>query len=146
MLSRTIQLYKKAYSGLSINSWYLCLVMFINRSGTMVIPFMTIYCTQKLHFTVEQTGIIMGLFGIGSLLGAFIGGKITDKYGFYYVQVLALLIGGLLFILLGFQRTFVSVGIFSFILSACNDAFRPANSTAVAHYSTEQNRTRSNSL
>ena len=146
MLSRTIQLYKKAYSGLSINSWYLCLVMFINRSGTMVIPFMTIYCTQQLHFTVEQTGIIMGLFGIGSLLGAFIGGKITDKYGFYYVQVLALLIGGLLFILLGFQRTFVSVGIFSFILSACNDAFRPANSTAVAHYSTEQNRTRSNSL
>ena len=146
MLSRTIQLYKKAYSGLSVNSWYLCLVMFINRSGTMVIPFMTIYCTQKLHFTVEQTGIIMGLFGLGSLLGAFIGGKVTDKYGFYYVQVFALLVGGLLFILLGFQKNFISVGVFSFILSVCNDAFRPANSTAVAYYSTDQNRTRSNSL
>ncbi len=132
--------------GLSLNSWYLCLVMFINRSGTMVIPFMTIYCTQKLRFTVEQTGIIMGLFGLGSLLGAFIGGKLTVKYGFYYVQVLGLLIGGLLFLLLGFQTTFISVGIVSFILSMCNDAFRPANSTAVAHYSTEQNRTRSNSL
>jgi predicted MFS family arabinose efflux permease len=57
-----------------------------------------------------------------------------------------LLIGGLLFILLGIQKTFISVGIFSFILSACNDAFRPANSTAVAYYSTDQNRTRSNSL
>ena len=146
MLSRIIQLYKKAYSGLSRNSWYLCLVMFINRSGTMVIPFMTIYCTQKLHFTVEQTGIIMGLFGLGSLFGSFIGGKLTDKYGFYYVQVLGLLIGGLLFILLGFQKTFISVGVGSFILSVCNDAFRPANSTAVAHYSNEQNRTRSNSL
>src|ERR1700761_2623851 len=146
MLSQTVQLYKKAYSGLSRNSWYLCLVMFINRSGTMVIPFMTIYCTQKLHFTVEQTGIIMGLFGIGSLCGAFIGGKLTDKYGFYYVQVLGLVTGGLLFLLLGFQKTFLSVGICSFILNMCNDGFRPANSTAVAYYSTEQNRTRSNSL
>jgi predicted MFS family arabinose efflux permease len=146
MLSQTVQLYKKAYSGLSRNSWYLCLVMFINRSGTMVIPFMTIYCTQKLHFTVEQTGVIMGLFGIGSLCGAFIGGKLTDKYGFYYVQVLGLVAGGLLFLLLGFQKTFISVGICSFILNMCNDAFRPANSTAVAHYSTDQNRTRSNSL
>jgi len=146
MLSRTIQLYKKAYSGLSINSWYLCLVMFINRSGTMVIPFMTIYCTHELHFSVEQTGIIMGLFGLGSIAGSFIGGKITDKYGFYYVQVFALLVGGILFIFLGFQQIFISVGIYSFVLSVCNDAFRPANSTAVAYYSTEQNRTRSNSL
>jgi predicted MFS family arabinose efflux permease len=146
MLSYTIQLYKKAYSGLSRNSWYLCLVMFINRSGTMVIPFMTIYCTQKLHFTVEQAGVIMGLFGIGSLLGAFVGGKVTDKYGFYYVQIFALLVGGLLFILLGFQRTFISIGIVSFILSVCNDSFRPANYAAIVHYSTDENKTRSNSL
>ncbi|MDB5144474.1 MAG: transporter, partial [Mucilaginibacter sp.] len=146
MLSYTVQLYKKAYSGLSRNSWYLCLVMFINRSGTMVIPFMTIYCTQKLHFTVEQAGVIMGLFGIGSLLGAFVGGKVTDKYGFYYVQIFALLVGGLLFILLGFQRTFISIGIVSFILSVCNDSFRPANYAAIVHYSTDENKTRSNSL
>lgn len=146
MLSYTIQLYKKAYSGLSRNSWYLCLVMFINRSGTMVIPFMTIYCTQKLHFTVEQAGVIMGLFGVGSILGAFSGGKITDKYGFYHVQVFALLVGGLLFILLGFQKTFISIGVFSFILSVCNESFRPANYAAIVYYSTDENKTRSNSL
>jgi predicted MFS family arabinose efflux permease len=146
MLSSPIQLYKKAYSGLSLNSWYLCLVMFINRSGTMVIPFMTIYCTQKLHFTVEQAGYIMGIFGVGSILGAFMGGKITDKYGFYYVQVFALLAGGLLFILLGFQKTFITISIGSFVLSVCNESFRPANYAAIVHYSTEENKTRSNSL
>jgi predicted MFS family arabinose efflux permease len=146
MLSYTIQLYKKAYSGLSLNSWYLCLVMFINRSGTMVIPFMTIYCTQKLHFTVEQAGYIMGLFGVGSILGAFLGGKVTDKYGFYYVQIFALLAGGLLFVLLGFQKTFIAIGVGSFILSVCNESFRPANYAAIVHYSTDENKTRSNSL
>lgn len=146
MLSYTIQLYKKAYSGLSRNSWYLCLVMFINRSGTMVVPFMTIYCRHELHFTVNQATYIMGLFGFGSILGAFIGGKITDKHGFYYVQIFALLIGGLLFILLGFQNTFLTLGIGSFVLSMCNESFRPANSAAIAYYSSDGNKTRSNSL
>src|ERR1700712_696476 len=121
MLFSPIQLYKQAYSGLSRNSWYLCLVMFVNRSGTMVIPFMTIYCRQELHFTVNQATYIMGLFGLGSILGAFIGGKITDKHGFYYVQVGALLLGGLLFMFVGFQKTFFTLGLGSFILSVCNE-------------------------
>lgn len=146
MLSSPIQLYKKAYSGLSRNSWYLCLVMLINRSGTMVVPFMTIYCHKVLHFTLPQAGYIMGFFGGGSILGALIGGKITDKRGFYYVQIFALLSGGVLFILLGFQTTFISVAICSFILSMCNESFRPANSAAIVHYSTPENKTRSNSL
>ena len=146
MLSSPIQLYKKAYSGLSRYSWYLCLVMFINRSGTMVIPFMTIYCRHELHFSVSQATLVMAAFGAGSILGAFIGGKLTDKVGFYYVQIMALLIGGVLFMVLGYQQTFISISLGAFILSVCNEAFRPANSTAVAYYSSGENLTRSNSL
>lgn len=146
MLSAPIQLYKKAYSGLSRNSWYLCLVMFINRSGTMVIPFMSIYCNKELHFSVEQAGYIMGIFGAGSIAGAFTGGRITDRYGFYYMQVGALLFGGLLFFLLGLQTSFLSLAIVSFIQSFCNESFRPANSTAIAFYSNDENKTRSYSL
>jgi predicted MFS family arabinose efflux permease len=146
MLSSTIQLYKKAYSGLSRNSWYLCLVMFINRSGTMVVPFMTIYCHKVLGFTLPDAGYIMGFFGAGSILGALIGGKITDKSGFYYVQIFALLSGGVLFMLLGFQTGFWSVAACSFILSVCNESFRPANSAAIVHYSSDENKIRSNSL
>lgn len=146
MISYPIQLYKKAYSGLSRENWYLSLVMFINRSGTMVVPFMTIYCTQQLGFSIVQSGIIMSLFGLGSITGAFVGGKITDKIGFYYLQIGALLSGGVLFICLSFLETFLSLGIGTFLLSMCNESFRPANSTAVAYYSSENARTRSYSL
>jgi predicted MFS family arabinose efflux permease len=145
-MTSPIQLYKKAYSGLSRNSWYLSLVVLINRSGTMVLPFMTIYCTQALHFTIVQAGIIMALFGAGSIAGAFIGGKITDKYGFYDVQAGSLISAGFLFIVLGYQTTFLTICCCVFILSVCNDAFRPANSTAIAAYSTPENKTRSYSL
>lgn len=112
----------------------------------MVLPFMTIYCTQQLQFTIVQAGFIMAFFGAGSIAGAFFGGKITDKIGFHYLQAGALLTGGLMFITISFLDTFLSLSIGTFILSMCNESFRPANSTAVAHYSTEENRTRSYSL
>jgi len=146
MLANTVNLYKSAYSGLSKETWYLSLVMFINRSGTMVLPFMTIYCTQQLGFSIIQAGLIMALFGAGSIAGAFIGGKITDKIGFYYLQVGALLSGGLMFITISFLDTFLTLGIGTFVLSMCNESFRPANSTAIAYYSAEKLRTRSYSL
>lgn len=146
MLSTIAQLYKQAYSGLSRNSWYLCIVMFINRSGTMVVPFLSIYCVQELHFSIVQAGTIMAMFGIGSITGSFVGGKLTDKIGFYDLQVGALLSGGLLFMVLGFLRTYPTLAIGTFVLSFCNESFRPANSTAIAHYSSDGNKIRSYSL
>ncbi len=112
----------------------------------MVVPFMTIYCTQALHFSITQAGFVMGLFGLGAIVGAFVGGKITDKLGFYPLQVAALLLGGIMFIVTGYLHTYGSLCIGTFILSTCNESFRPANATAVAHYSNPANRTRSYSL
>ncbi|MFA5244785.1 MAG: MFS transporter, partial [Pedobacter sp.] len=111
MFVSSVNIYRKAYSGLSKENWYLSLVMLLNRSGTMVVPFLTIYCTQKLNFSIVQAGMIMSVFGLGSVFGAFIGGKITDKIGFYYLQVGALLSGGLMFILIGFLESFLSLAL-----------------------------------
>lgn len=146
MFHSFIRSYKNAFTGLSRNSWFLSLVMLINRSGTMVIPFMTVYTIQELHFTIIQSGWVMAFFGLGAFGGAFLGGKLTDKAGFYDVQVGALLAGGVLFIALGYQRTFTAISMLTFILSICNESFRPANSAAIAHYSDESNKTRSYSL
>jgi predicted MFS family arabinose efflux permease len=62
-----ISLYRNAYGGLSTASWMLALVMFINRSGSMVVPFLSVYLTGSLKFSVEQAGIILTAFGIGSM-------------------------------------------------------------------------------
>ncbi|HEX5150043.1 MAG TPA: MFS transporter [Parafilimonas sp.] len=146
MLSATASLYKNAFKGLSKNTWYLSIVMLVNRSGTMVIPFMTMYCTQKLHFTLPQAGTVMALFGAGAIAGAFIGGRTTDKFGFYRQQLASLFLGGVMFIVTGFLKTYLSLCIGTFMLSLCNESFRPANSAAIAWYSAPDNRTRSYSL
>jgi predicted MFS family arabinose efflux permease len=120
--------------------------MLINRSGTMVLAFMTLYCTLQKHFTMPMAGWVVALYGLGSLTGAFIGGWLSDRIGFYTVQLTALLGGGTLFIILGEMNAYPAVCICIFFLGMVNESFRPANATAIAYYSTPENMTRSFSL
>ncbi|ULQ53692.1 MFS transporter [Flavihumibacter fluvii] len=121
--------------------------MLINRSGTMVVPFLTLYMTSPaMGYSIGQAGLVFGCFGAGAFSGAYIGGRLTDRIGFYRVQLVTLLGGALLFWVLGQMKSLPFICSFTFLLSFVNEAFRPANSTAVAHYSSLENRTRSFSL
>jgi predicted MFS family arabinose efflux permease len=146
IMKKIAALYRASYSGLSPSSWWLSLVMLINRSGTMVLPFMTLYLTTRLNFTLSQAGMIMGIFGAGAICGGFLGGRLCSLLGFYNVQLITLAGGGVMFLVLGYMESFTSICIVTFILSLINESFRPANSIAIAHYSKEENRTRSYSL
>lgn len=139
--------YKKAYSGLPREVWLISLIMLVNRSGTMVVPFMTIYLTSpEMGFSIGKAGIVLGVFGLGSILGGYLGGRLTDKVGHHKVQYFTLLGGGLLFILLGQVQHFTWICVVTFLLSLVNEAFRPANAASIALYSNAENRTRSFSL
>lgn len=147
MIFATAKIYRDAYSGLSRDTWLLSLIMLINRSGTMVVPFMTLYLTSpEMGYSIGEAGIVFGLFGAGAFCGAWLGGQLTDRIGFYPVQLFTLFTGGLLFIVLGQMKTYPMICFFTFVLSFVNEAFRPANSTAIAFYSKEENRTRSYAL
>ncbi len=146
MLSSSINLFRNAYSGLSKPIWWLSFIMFVNRSGAMVIPFLTVYLTVKLQFSIAEAGIIMGIFGMGAVLGAWLGGRLTDRIGFYKVQFWSLLLNGLMFLVLGQMKSFTEFGIIIFFLSVIGEAFRPANAAAIASYSKVGNQTRSYSL
>src|SRR3981189_1891730 len=118
MLKATTQTYRNAYTGLSKSTWLLSLVMLINRSGTMVLPFMSLYLTSPaMGYSIGQAGFVYGLFGAGAFAGAWLGGRLTDKIGFYPVQLMALTGGGVLFIVLGQMKSFPLICVFTFILS-----------------------------
>jgi predicted MFS family arabinose efflux permease len=147
VINKAISLYRSSFTGLSKETWLLSLIMLINRSGTMVLPFMTLYLTSKeVNRSLSDAGTVMGLFGLGSVIGAYYGGKLSDKIGFHKVQLISLFLGGLMFILLGQIKSFPLICLVSFILSLVNEAFRPANSSAISFYSNPNNRTRSYSL
>ena len=146
MVKSTIRGYQDSFRGLSKEVWYLALITFINRAGTMVLPFMSLYLTQDLKLTLSQVGWIMTSFGVGSFVGTYIGGKLSDSIGFYKVMVRSLLTTGFLFIALQFIHTFEGflIGIFLTMLVA--DMFRPAMFVSLKAYSKPENRTRSLTL
>lgn len=146
MIQKTIQLYKDSYAGLSREVWLLAIVSLINRAGAMVFPFLTIYLTSALGFSLKDTGVIMGFYGVGSIIGSYVGGWLTDRLGAYTVQFWSLLLSsGILLFLVQFQD-YWSLCIFAFTFSLVADAFRPANKVAVAAYSESENLTRSFAL
>ena len=59
------------------------------------------YLTQKNGFSIDKAGFVMSVFGLGAIAGAIGGGKLVDTIGYHYVQMIALIGGGILFIVLG---------------------------------------------
>lgn len=146
MVLRAFQSYQNSFKGLTPQVWWLSLITLINRAGTMVIPFMSLYLTEDLNFTLSDVGWVMTSFGLGSVCGAWLGGKLTNKFGFYKVMFWSLFISGFMFIGLQFIHSFIGICISIFFLLLVADAFRPALFVAVAAYCKPQNRTRAVTL
>lgn len=143
---KLLRLYFGAYKGLSQESWMLALVMLINQSGSMVLPFLGVYMTDHLGFNIKHAGLVLSFFGIGSVLGSWFGGMITDKIGEYKVQSFSLLLSVPMFCLIPLFKTEVGLAAIIFLQSTISEAFRPANSVAITKYAKPGNITRAFSL
>lgn len=124
----------------------LSIVMLINRSGTMVLPFLGVYMTDFLNFSIEEAGIVLSFFGLGSVVGSWVGGYLTDKLGEYQVQAFSLFLSTPLFLLIPLFHTMGGMMFIIFVLSSVTEMFRPANSVAITKYAKPGNITRSFSL
>lgn len=112
----------------------------------MVLPFLSKYLKEDLHFSYGQVGWIMVSFGIGSMLGSWLGGKLSDKIGFYKIMVFSLFTSGLLFFGLQYITTFWGLCFGMFTIMAISDMFRPAMFVSLGVYATPENRTRALTL
>jgi len=112
----------------------------------MVIPYCSIYLNQIVGFSLAECGYIMACYGIGSFFGAFIGGVLTDKFGFFVVQAFSLFTTSLVFFMVMNFQSFPLLCIGFFCVSFFADLFRPANITAVETFSKKENLVRSISL
>ena len=124
---------RESYSGLPKEAWLLSFVIFINRSGTMVIFFMTLYLTQKLEYSVLAAGRMVAVWGFGSVAGTLIGGWLSDAWGTRRVQLLSLWLSGVGFVILGYVQHPVGLAVMLFLQALVADIFRPANTTAIGN-------------
>ncbi|MET2985813.1 MDR family MFS transporter [Aureibaculum conchae] len=143
---KIVQPYIGTFNGLSTEVWWLALITFINRAGTMVIPFLSLYLTKHMGFTLSKVGWVMTAFGLGSVIGSWIGGKLTDSIGYYKVMLFSLIGTGFLFIGLQYLTTFYTICLGVFLVMLVADTFRPAMFVALNAYSKPENKARSVTL
>ena len=146
MLKKAFNKYIDNFRGFSREIWILTLITFINRAGTMVLPFLSKYLKEDLHFSYSQVGWIMVSFGCGSILGSWLGGKLSDKIGFYKIMIFSLLTSGLAFFGLQFITSFEGLLVAMFLIMVVADMFRPAMFVSLGAYAKPENRTRALTL
>jgi MFS family permease len=65
-----------------VKFWVLMGAMFIDRLGsTLVLPFFSLYITEKFSIGMTQAGVILGLFSLSGFVGSMIGGALADRFG-----------------------------------------------------------------
>ncbi|WP_298309039.1 MFS transporter [Flavobacterium sp.] len=146
MFKNAFRKYIDNFRGFRREVWILTLVTFINRAGTMVLPFLSKYLYEDLHFSEIQIGNILVCFGLGSMLGSWLGGKLSDKIGFYKIMIFSLFVSGLMFFGLQYITSYIGLCIAVFLIMVVADMFRPAMFVSLGAYAKPENRTRALTL
>jgi predicted MFS family arabinose efflux permease len=146
MLKKAFNKYIDNFRGFSREIWILTLITFINRAGTMVLPFLSKYLKEDLDFSYNQVKWILISFGLGSIVGSWLGGKLSDKIGFYKIMIFSLMTSGLAFFGLQFVTSFEGLLVAMFFIMVVADMFRPAMFVSLGAYAKPENRTRALTL
>jgi MFS family permease len=110
----------------------LCLGTFVNRAGTFLIPFLTLYLTSSLGLGGAFATQAMGLYGFGGIVAALVGGALADRIGRRTVMLISLL--GASSILLFFGNLTSPPAILGAVLafSVLGEMYRPAAAAMIA--------------
>ncbi|MHC5111301.1 MAG: MDR family MFS transporter [Planctomycetota bacterium] len=122
----------KNYLDLPKPIYLLCIGIFVNRAGTLVIVFLSRYLNEELGFSTAQSTSTLGYFGAGSLLAALVGGYLADTLGRKPVMLIALFGGAGVLTLFAELRTPVEVYAAAFTFAFFGEMYRPAASAMIA--------------
>jgi MFS family permease len=146
MFRSILATYREAFAGLNRSVWLLSLATLVNRSGTMVMPFLVLYLVKMRGFETMDAGVAIGLYGGGGVLGSYLGGWLCDRMAPRWVIAGSLALTGVGFVVLGRLEAQPAIFITMFLLGVVGEGFRPATSTALAAAAPPELRTRAFAL
>lgn len=138
--------YAGAFRGLPSDVWRLSVGLMLNRAGTMVWPFLSLYLVHELGYGADAAATVLFAFGLGSVAGSYVGGELSGRWGTLGVQIVSLILAGLGFLAVPQLHSFTAVACAVFIASALNDTYRPACMAAVVEASPSEVRARAMGL
>src|SRR3990167_5069020 len=118
--------YFASYKNLPRSCWQGIFLSFVESTLAGVYYFLSIYFVDVLHFNISTAGIIISFYGLGTIFGGLIGGKLSDKISPVIVSATGLLIQSAAFLfliilkdiyLLFFDLFILGIATYSFITS-----------------------------
>jgi predicted MFS family arabinose efflux permease len=61
--------------------WVVFVATFVNRCGTMALPFLALFLTDARHLDPRRAGIIFGIYGAGALVAGPAAGWLVARVG-----------------------------------------------------------------
>ena len=105
--------------------------MFINRFGTFVVPFLTLYLGEQ-GFRAGQIAWVFTAWAVGGIGSMILGGRLSDLIGRKYTMTLAL-VGGGFSMLLMWQAQSLNEYIFTaFLAGLTHGMYHPASNSLLA--------------
>ena len=122
----------RSLRGLPRDVWVIAITTLVNRAGTMVLPFLVLYLTRKLGFSVPRAGFALAVYGAGSIISSPIAGRLTDRIGPLPIMRASLIGTGVLLLIFPFIDSYEGVIALTLAWAIVSEAFRPANLAMIA--------------
>jgi MFS family permease len=117
--------------GLPREVWVLFIGAFVNRLGTFVLPFITLYLTSR-GYSVPQAGLGLAGYGLGAIGAQAVGGLLADRIGRRNTIALSMLGGAALTLSLVWIAGLWPIVLVVLLLGFFGELYRPASSALVA--------------
>lgn len=132
--------------GLPRAFWHLWTVTLVNKLGSFVIIYMTLYLSVVRDFSPTTIGVLLGIEGAGSILGTQVAGVLADRWGRRRTLLLSNALGVATLVVLGLVTSLPAIATLMFALGAALNMARPAFSAMIADLIAPTDRVRAYTL
>jgi MFS family permease len=137
---------RDSVGGLPRTFWWLWTSTLVNRLGSFVVTFLTLYLTADRGFSPAVAGLVVSAFGLGGVFGAIGGGVLADRLGRRPTLLAAQSLAALTTVLLGYTTAPALIALVAGLLGLTSNAARPAISAIMADLVPARDRVRAFSL
>ncbi|HUU83651.1 MAG TPA: MFS transporter [Phycisphaerae bacterium] len=122
----------RSYLGFPRAVYVLCLGTFINRAGTFLLPFLTLYLVGERGLGIRFATVGMSAYGAGAIAGSLLGGHLADLIGRRAVMLISLLGGAAVLRFFGYITDPWSILAAVVVFTVLAEMYRPAASAMIA--------------
>ena len=115
----------------SVTAKALLFGVFVNRLGAFLQIFMVLFMTYR-GFSVGQAGLALGVYGLGSVLGSFAGGWLSDRLSPRAATLISMLGSAVLIVSILYIDVYVLILLAVFLVSSVGMLNRPAAQAMLA--------------